>query len=265
MRILHPEDIQPMVRVSNCVDAAPQQTWGPRTILDAELILVARGRFELDRPGRPMVRIARRQVLLIEPGQRHTFRHAAASRNGRIYCIHCELVHGACWGAGDYRLEPQPQQLTDVAGDAVIDELFARGAQVFTGYGRYRRAMVETIVRELWLRLAEKWTASAAPGVSQRMEEMIAFIRSRLSDPITRQDIARRFSLTPQHVNHLFRQALGITPTEFIHRERSLRAYHLMKDAGRSVAQAGLEVGFADPFHFSRIFKRVMGAPPSRI
>jgi len=247
------------------VNVTRGQTWGPRVIVDPELILIARGRFSLELPGREVVRVGEGQVLLIEPAERHTFRQAPPRAGGQIYCIHCDLLHGASWGAGDYRLEPQPQRVTDVSDDDAISGLFARAAEVFAGYGRYRRAMVETIVREVWLRLAEKWTAAAGPGVSRRMEEMIAFVRRRLRDPITRQDIARRFAVTPQHVNHLFRQALGVTPTEFIHRERSLRAYALMKDHGYSVAQAAGEVGFADAFHFSRVFKRVMGTPPSRI
>jgi AraC-like DNA-binding protein len=35
-----------------------------------------------------------------------------------------------------------------------------------------------------------------------------------------------------------------------------------LRDSDRAVAEIAAEVGFADPFHFSRAFKRVMGVAP---
>jgi len=44
-------------------------------------------------------------------------------------------------------------------------------------------------------------------------------------------------------------------------RERIRAARRLLLD-GRSVADAGDELGFANPFHFSRVFRRFEGVSP---
>jgi len=265
MRILHPDDLRPLVRMVNFHPVPPGASWGSRTIADLELILNLTGEFEfftdageriVQRPG---------QVLLIYPTERHTYRRSGAAGRAMFSCIHCELLPAGQWAAKDYRLEPSPRRLTDVAGDREIPRLFRRAARAFGGYSRFRQEIVSTIVREIWLRLAEKWSETASPAVSRRMEQMLAFLRDRLGEPVSRRDLAEAFAVTPEHVNYLFRKELGLTPTQFVHRERALLAYRLIREQGLSVKQAAAAVGFADPFHFSRVFKRVLGVPPSRV
>jgi AraC-like DNA-binding protein len=73
------------------------------------------------------------------------------------------------------------------------------------------------------------------------------------------------FRITPEHVNALFRKELGVTPTQFLHRERIFRAYRYIRDQGVSVKEAAAQVGFDDPFYFSRVFKRIFKHAPSSL
>ena len=43
------------------------------------------------------------------------------------------------------------------------------------------------------------------------------------------------------------------------------RAAALLQQPGAMVKTVGAEVGFSDPFHFSRAFKRHFGISPSRV
>lgn len=58
-----------------------------------------------------------------------------------------------------------------------------------------------------------------------------------------------------------FQKRVGRTPRKYQEFKRMERAMHFL-EAGRSVASAGAEVGYADPYYFSRMFKRTLGLSP---
>lgn len=148
---------------------------------------------------------------------------------------------------------------------AYLQERFRRLALLFDGYLPYRDLLVSAIAREILLILASHWRQPAHSEISPRMQEMIKFIRTNLQRPLSRQVLAQTFALTPAHINLLFRQELGLTPTAVINRERVMTAYRLIHEQGRSVAEAAYAVGFSDPFYFSRVFKSILGIPPSQV
>ncbi len=260
---LRPPDIHPRVRVANYIHPPVGRSWNNRSIPDFELICVVSGRYGYESPQQPPVAVSAGRVLCIPPGP-HSFYRIDRARRSTISCIHCELSQEGDYAAGDYRLVPRPQLVTDMSDDKSMAGLFRRCAEAFAGYGRYRNALVETMAREIWLRLAERWTGDDVRPLSRRMEQMLTFLRQHLMRPVSRRDLARAFSVTPEHVNAMFKKQLGMTPTRFVHRERCLLAYRLMRDEGLSVKEAARITGFADAFHFSKVFKRVMGIPPSR-
>lgn len=58
-----------------------------------------------------------------------------------------------------------------------------------------------------------------------------------------------------------FQKRVGRTPRKYQEFKRMERAMHFL-EAGRSVASAGAEVGYTDPYYFSRMFKRTLGLSP---
>jgi AraC-like DNA-binding protein len=259
-----PSEIEPAVRIVNYFTVSPGASWGPRIIPDLELILVVKGRFLYETAGRS-VGVRSGQVLCIPPEQRHTFRQAGRASGAVISCIHGELVPAGSWAAGDYRLRPPPQLVTPVGQDRVLFDLFKRACEVFAGYSRHRRDLLQALVRAIWLRLAERWQGPDSRGVSRRMERMVEYLRDHLTEPVSRRNLAREFFMTPQHINALFKKELGISPTQLVHRERVYQAYQYIQQEGLSVKEAARRVGFCDPFYFSKIFKRLMGASPGTI
>ncbi len=263
MKIIAPGEIRPVVRVANYIETAPDAVWGPRAIPDIELILAISGDYELV-TDESTVPVGPGQVLFVVPDERHTFRARPGGGRGRISCIHCELLPGARWSAGDYRLRPEPSLVTDAGGDPAVEQRFRRCAEVFSGYGHYRAEMLETVAREVWLGLAEVWAGRHPPALSARTRRMVEWLRARLAEPVSRRDLAREFFLTPERINALFRKELGISPTQFLHRERALFAHRMMQSEGLSAKEAAARAGFCDQFYFSKVFRKVMGVPPSR-
>ncbi len=58
-----------------------------------------------------------------------------------------------------------------------------------------------------------------------------------------------------------FQKRVGRTPRKYQEFKRMERAMHFL-EAGQSVASAAAEVGYSDPFYFSRMFKRTLGLSP---
>jgi AraC family transcriptional regulator len=75
-------------------------------------------------------------------------------------------------------------------------------------------------------------------------------------------DIAAAAGLAPGSISRLFRQHLGVSPYQYLLRRKMLRAAELILHSGVLVKEAAAQVGFPDPYHFSRRFRAVMGMSP---
>jgi AraC-like DNA-binding protein len=261
-RTLTPDKLTPRVAIANYFSPEPFAAWGPRTIGDIELILIIAGAFAYDTETASLP-VNAGNVLIIPPDTVHTLRRVDTSP-ATISCIHCELSTGM-FARHHYALSPMFPTVTPIHGDAIIHDLFRQVEAAFNGFGAYRLTLAETIVKEIYLRLAERWIARSSETLSPRMQQMITFLRARLTAPVSRIDLARQFKLTPEHINALFKRELGMTPTQLVHRERVHLAYQLIRNDGLSVKQAAEHVGFYDQFYFSKIFRRIIGTPPSRL
>jgi len=262
---LKPTAVQPAVHYANYQRVPPAQTWGPRTIPDLELILVVEGRFEYAEAGRAPFLARMGEVIAIPPHVTHTVGVTEGCLHARFSCIHAELLPDRTWGAGQYQPDPLPPPVTDTRMDPVLHDLFQRCAVEFERFHPYREPLLRGIVREIWLRLAGYWQRPEGRRPTRRTAAMVDFVRANLQRPLSRRDLARHAHLTPEHINALFRLELGTTPGAFIQRERVRLAYRLLSDEGLSVKETAERTGFADPFHFSRVFKRLTGQPPSRL
>lgn len=64
------------------------------------------------------------------------------------------------------------------------------------------------------------------------------------------------------YLSRLFKRFAEETPLQLLTRLKMGKAADLLSSGDLLVKQVGEEVGFADPYHFSRVFKRVYGIPP---
>lgn len=87
------------------------------------------------------------------------------------------------------------------------------------------------------------------------------YIRQHFRDPITVASLAKQLGITPRYLSTLFKQNYGKTTQSHLMEVRLTQARKLLLQ-GCSVSQTALEVGYNDPFVFSRAFCRYFGAPP---
>jgi AraC family transcriptional regulator len=55
----------------------------------------------------------------------------------------------------------------------------------------------------------------------------------------------------------------GLSPLQFVTRERITRAEQMMRESKRSLIEIALEVGYTTPSAFAQVFRRVVGVMPT--
>ncbi|RME94239.1 MAG: AraC family transcriptional regulator [Verrucomicrobia bacterium] len=79
----------------------------------------------------------------------------------------------------------------------------------------------------------------------------------------TIEALAEACHVTPAYLARLFRRYADETPFQYLTRLKMDHAAELLLHRRRTVKEVAAEVGFDDPYHFSRVFKRVHGVSPA--
>ncbi|MEN8253979.1 MAG: AraC family transcriptional regulator [Verrucomicrobiota bacterium] len=74
--------------------------------------------------------------------------------------------------------------------------------------------------------------------------------------------IADECSLAEEYLCRLFQRYANETPLQLLTRLKMNQAVELLSHSGLLVKQVAEETGYPDPYHFSRVFKRIYGIPP---
>ena len=75
--------------------------------------------------------------------------------------------------------------------------------------------------------------------------------------------LAARAGLSKFHFQRLFKNAVGVSPSRYHINLRMNEARRLLRETKMSVIDVALEVGYANPGHFSQFFRRETGLSPS--
>jgi transcriptional regulator GlxA family with amidase domain len=83
------------------------------------------------------------------------------------------------------------------------------------------------------------------------------------ASPLDVPTLARIACVSEAHFIRTFRVAFGETPNRYLQRRRLERAMFLLRTTERSVTDICMDVGFSSLGTFSRVFRDVVGEPPS--
>ncbi|MFI3212953.1 MAG: helix-turn-helix transcriptional regulator [Eubacteriales bacterium] len=85
---------------------------------------------------------------------------------------------------------------------------------------------------------------------------------THITDKLSVNEIADVFHLHPAYCGALFRKYEKISLLAYINRIRVKQAKNLLIDHDLSIACVGENVGFDDPYYFSKVFKEMEGVCP---
>ncbi len=90
----------------------------------------------------------------------------------------------------------------------------------------------------------------------------VMHIEKHFSEKLRQSDVAGVCGMNSCRFSRAFKAAYGITYSEYLVRFRISRACRLLQGA-HTATSAGMAVGFEDPSHFARAFRKLLGMSPS--
>jgi AraC-like DNA-binding protein len=94
----------------------------------------------------------------------------------------------------------------------------------------------------------------------------IDYMTAHIGEPLVLPQVARQIGRSPFSVSHAFRRCLQTTFKGVLTEMRLARAEELLAtNPHLTVAAVSEQVGFDDPFYFSRVYRKHRGVPPSEL
>lgn len=91
----------------------------------------------------------------------------------------------------------------------------------------------------------------------------LIFLENHYSAPLTVKEIADASSLSESYFRNVFKEAVGLSPLDYLNWLRVVKALEYLQSEGLSVSDAAARVGILDANYFSRLFKKLIGQPPN--
>ena len=148
-------------------------------------------------------------------------------------------------------------------------------------------APVRAAFRNMQILFQQKGTAPQM-ALKQSLMEVLLYLGDRLKDPPSRlfahqqqigllcrhidanpqgrfvlEELAQMVNLSPNFLCRVFKQSLGQTLFQYVHRSKMDRASSLMFETNLSIKAVALEVGIENQSYFHALFKRLRGMTPA--
>lgn len=126
------------------------------------------------------------------------------------------------------------------------------------------------IVREIVFRLLRGnqgdrlQQIAATGGQIQRIIKALERLRAEFDQPLHIAEMARELGMSVSSFHHHFKAITTLTPVQFQKQLRLQEARRLMLSEGLDASSAAFRVGYHDPSHFTRDYKRFFGTTPLR-
>lgn len=131
-------------------------------------------------------------------------------------------------------------------------------------YGRfnfYTVLAIQSLIGDLLSEIPEQnWDLVSN---DYRILEVLNYIESNIRGNLTNEILADKANLATNAFTRLFTEELNVSPQRFVKKKRVDKACVLLHHFEYSIDRVASETGFADRYHFSRIFKKITGLSPA--
>lgn len=228
---------------------------GPyRCLLNDERIILSYGEFLIIKPGDI-------HQDLFRPGQDHYVLHFSLQASDNIKGSIIQLF--------DSNIKPELQVGTEALGDPfsffkrLQNELITD--DVFSTY--VQDSMLETFFWQLIRLLPQETLSGQFRQLSRQLEfhtKLQDLFHKKYQTNLTVTEMAREFAMSERTLAYRCKELINQTPSKAFTEFRINKATELLQSSNISIQEASDEMGYENPFHFSRVFKSVMDCSPKQ-
>lgn len=104
-------------------------------------------------------------------------------------------------------------------------------------------------------------SSPSLPGY--KLRQITDWMNEHLGEDFSLERLAAQAGLSKFHFQRLFKSTLGVSPSRYHINLRMSLARQLLRETRKSIVDISLEVGYTDPSHFAKLFRRENGLSPS--
>ncbi|MGG6241422.1 AraC family transcriptional regulator [Nodosilinea sp. AN01ver1] len=165
-----------------------------------------------------------------------------------------ELVHG--FGRQDVQLHQ--------IGMLILAELKSGGM--------LGQLYIESLTQALVIHLLRRYSTLAKPIAlpnnrltHTQLQQAIEYIHAHLNRDLSLAELASVVNVSPTYFASLFKKVMGISPHQYVIKQRVERAEVMLKGTDLAIADIALQVGFSSQSHLTQQFKRLTGVTPKQV
>ncbi|MEJ6784056.1 helix-turn-helix transcriptional regulator [Aminobacter sp. Piv2-1] len=148
------------------------------------------------------------------------------------------------------------------AGSSAAEPLFEQSIAMLARRNQTTDALSSAVVGQLVaLLVVERGELEEDSG--ERIQRLMRALRADIARNWQIEDMAAISSLSASQLHRQFRQKTGTTPMDWMRHERMNQAKRLLTSSDAKISAVASSSGYADPYHFSRDFRRIAGQSPS--
>jgi len=182
-----------------------------------------------------------------------------------------ELVASVCEQMYDREIEQVTLRDKLRADDPQIHRIALMMAAEAAGDAYGSRLLVESLSCQLAVHLLRRHAditfREYHPGgaLSPAMLKQIdGYVRARLSESISLQELASAVALSRYHFARRFREATGTSPHEYVMGKRVEAAQTMLRRTRAPLREVAAACGFTDQSHLTRVFRQRLGVTPGQ-
>lgn len=154
------------------------------------------------------------------------------------------------------------------ANDTEVTDLINKLIRVCSSGEKGKNIYADLNLKELLIRLVQSQHLQQIAVESidhtnqSRLHFVLHYIHEHLTDKIAVDSLSRKAYLSRNMFFKWFKEQFGVTPLDYINRERIKLAKQLLADKRNNVSAVSMQCGFTDVNYFVRLFKKSEGITP---
>ncbi|NJR52132.1 MAG: helix-turn-helix transcriptional regulator [Leptolyngbyaceae cyanobacterium CSU_1_3] len=98
-----------------------------------------------------------------------------------------------------------------------------------------------------------------------QLQQVLDYIHTHLDRDLSLTELAEVINISPTYFASLFKQAIEISPHQYVIQQRVEQAKLMLSKTDLAIADIALQVGFSSQSHLTQHFKRFTGKTPKQI